>query len=57
MNCKEFECWIARYLECDLPMDRLAAFYSHAVACVECREYLHSYRKVVILLKEERRIA
>lgn len=57
MNCTEFERWIARYLDCDLPTDQLAAFYSHAVVCLDCREYLHRYRKVVILLKEERRIA
>ena len=55
MTCLEFDRLVAVYLDCKLPNDQLTTFYSHAVGCVECRQYLQGYRRVVVLLKEEQR--
>lgn len=55
MSCMQFDRLVAAYLDCKLPTDQLAAFYTHASGCVECRQYLQGYRRVVVLLKEEQR--
>ncbi len=55
MTCIEFDRLVAAYLDCKLPGDQLAVFHIHAAGCVECRQYLQGYRRVVVLLKEEQR--
>lgn len=55
MTCLEFDRLVAVYFDCRLSHDQVTTFYSHAVGCVECRQYLQGYRRVVVLLKEEQR--
>jgi hypothetical protein len=55
MMCKEFYSLIELYMTCDLPPAQVHAFHQHAAGCTDCCIYLHSYQKVVGLLKEERR--
>lgn len=57
MTCMEFNGKVLSYVECTLSPKQLAAVYTHAAGCPECGNYLQNYRRVVILLKEERRIA
>lgn len=57
LTCAEFDGLVDWYLDCNLPPDQVAAFYCHLCHCEDCAEYLYSYRKVVSLLKEERRLA
>ena len=55
MTCMEFSGLVCPYVDGTLPADQLPGFYSHAVECRECLTYLRNYRRVVALLKEERR--
>jgi len=56
LTCSELDGLVDLYLDYNLPPDQLAAFYRHLCQCADCGGYLYSYRKVVSLLKEERRI-
>lgn len=55
LTCAEFDASITQYLDTSLPLDRLPAFYLHACVCEDCRTHLACYRKIVALLREERR--
>jgi hypothetical protein len=57
LTCAELDTWVDLYLDCNLPHDQLTAFYCHLCRCKDCGGYLYSYRKVISLLKEERRVA
>jgi anti-sigma factor RsiW len=55
LTCLELDGLIDLYLDGNLSQDQLAAFHRHLGQCPDCGGYLYSYRKVVSLLKEERR--
>ena len=44
LTCREFEAFVLRYLEDDLPGAQRRAFEWHIRMCRECREYLQAYR-------------
>lgn len=51
MTCREFIDFLDDYLSEALPADRRAAFDRHLSACVDCRNYLASYKHAVRLGK------
>ena len=57
LTCAELGRLVDLYLDCSLAQDQLAAFYRHLCHCADCGGYLYSYRKVISLLKEERRVS
>ena len=57
LTCAELNRLVDMYVGCNLPEGQLAGFYCHLCHCEDCIGYLYSYRKVITLLKEERRIA
>jgi hypothetical protein len=56
LTCAELGKLVDLYLDCNLPQDEVPAFYCHLCQCEDCSGYLYSYRKVISLLKEERRV-
>lgn len=57
MSCYELDRYIPDYLECKISVDDLASFYLHLCECEDCRCYLTQYRRVVLLLRQQRRCA
>ncbi len=57
LNCFEFGAMVGQYVECLLVGASLTSFHRHAADCDDCSSYLLSYRKMLDLIREERRIA
>jgi anti-sigma factor RsiW len=49
ITCKEFEDFVLRYLDGDLPGRQRRLFEWHLRICRECREYLEAYQKAITL--------
>ncbi len=49
MTCREFIDFLSEYLEGELPEASRAAFEAHLAACVDCSNYLKSYRKTIAM--------
>ena len=47
ITCKEFEDFILRYLDDELPASQRSVFELHMRLCRECREYLAAYRRSI----------
>ena len=45
ITCREFEDFVLRYLEGELPRSQARVFEWHMRLCRECREYLAAYRR------------
>jgi hypothetical protein len=56
MTCNDFSSLVAAWFDCEMSAIQLAAFYAHMAECQDCLVHLHSYRSVVKLVREERRI-
>lgn len=51
MTCREFIDFLDDYLTGGLTADQRAAFDRHLAVCVDCRNYLESYKQTVRLGK------
>ena len=47
ITCKEFEDFVFRYLDDELPARQRSLFELHMRLCRECREYLAAYRRSI----------
>lgn len=56
MTCAEIDNLVTPYVECALPRELMRNLYGHLWRCEDCRTHLNCYRKVIELLREERRI-
>lgn len=56
MSCEDFDRLIAPYLENSLNAAQVREMHFHLVDCEDCSAYLSSYRIVVSLLREQRRL-
>ena len=52
MTCRDFIAFLDDYLADRLPLESRGAFDAHLRCCVDCRNYLDSYRKTVELGKQ-----
>jgi anti-sigma factor RsiW len=52
MTCRDFIALLDDYLAGQLPPHSSASFDAHLRCCVDCRNYLDSYRKTVELGKQ-----
>ncbi len=52
ITCKEFEDFVLRYLDDELPKQQRAIFELHMRLCRECREYLAAYRRTIDIGRE-----
>lgn len=55
MTCIQLDGLIAAYCNAELDPQQWEAFYLHLAQCRDCTLHVQSYRKVVKLLKEERK--
>lgn len=55
MTCIQLDGLIASYCSAELPPPQLEDFYLHLAHCRDCALHVQNYRKVVNLLKEERK--
>lgn len=51
ISCREFEDFILRYLDGELPARQTNLFEWHMRMCRECREYLAAYKQAIELGK------
>lgn len=56
VNCADLDGLVDACLGCRLPLELLQPLYAHLAVCDDCRNYVATYRKVVSLLHEERKI-
>ena len=47
ITCREFEEFVLRYLDGELPSKQAKIFEWHLRICRECREYLAAYRRTI----------
>lgn len=47
ITCREFEDFVLRYLEGELPKGQARIFEWHMRLCRECRDYLAAYRRTL----------
>ena len=47
ITCREFEDFVQRYLDGELPKRQATIFEWHMRLCRECREYLAAYRRTM----------
>jgi anti-sigma factor RsiW len=47
ITCREFEDFVIRYLDGELPAKQAKTFEWHMRICRECREYLSAYRRAI----------
>lgn len=47
ITCKEFEDFVLRYLDDELPAKQRSVFEWHLRLCRECRDYLAAYRRTL----------
>lgn len=47
ITCREFEEFVLRYLDRELPSKQAKIFEWHLRICRECREYLAAYRRTI----------
>ncbi len=47
MTCREFEAFVQRYLDDELPAAQRRMFEWHIRLCRECRDYLRAYERSV----------
>ena len=47
ITCKEFEDFVLRYLNDELPTTQRAIFELHMRLCRECRDYLAAYQRTI----------
>ncbi len=52
ITCKEFEDFVLRYLDDELPKQQRALFELHMRLCRECREYLAAYQRTIEIGRE-----
>ena len=52
ITCKEFEDFVLRYLDDELPKRQRALFELHMRLCRECREYLAAYQRTIEIGRE-----
>ena len=57
ITCKEFEDFVLRYLDDELPARQRSMFELHMRLCRECREYLAAYRRTIEVGREASRSA
>ena len=52
ITCKEFEDFVLRYLDDELPTKQRAVFELHMRLCRECRDYLAAYQRTIEISRE-----
>jgi len=57
MTCREVTTFLMDYLDGAMAAEARAVFERHLDACLECREYLHSYETTVRLARSAYRDA
>ncbi len=55
MNCQEVIDFLSEYLDGTLPWHRRALFWVHLRVCSDCRNYVASFRRTLVLVRSTAR--